>query len=137
MHLDSSSPSAAGTPVRGTASPSHTSAVAVAVLVLVASLVSAVVLIAAAPSPSGSPDADLLSQEIDYGFYGGDAYTGIQNAAADTGNAVVAGGNATLELLTELDEASAERWAHLYRGLAAMLVLAAVANLGRTLQRRS
>lgn len=113
--------------------------VALAILVLVLAFAGTVWLVAAAPEPADGPRAEPLTAAADYAAYGGDAYTGIQNAAADTANAVVAGANAANELASALHEesaaADAAHWAHLYRGLAVLLVLLGLANLGRALQR--
>ena len=124
-----------GSPVRPSPLP-----LLVAVAVLLGSLVGAVWLVAAAPEAVDGPTAKPIEASAEYSAYGGDAYTGIQNAAADTANAVVLGSNTTADLLSAIyDEsaaADARRWAHLYRALAVLLVLLGVANVGRTLQRR-
>jgi len=88
------------------------------------------------PNSATRPD---LSASADYSVYGGDAYTGIQNAAVDTEVAVIAGANALSELAIELDAeraaAVADQWHHLWVALAALIVTVGAVNFNVALQR--
>lgn len=110
-----------------------------ATLGLIGSVVAAVWLTSAVPSHAGVPDTELLTAQGDYETYGGDAYTGIQNAAADTEVAVIEAGNASMEqarenLATQLEQAG-EQWRHLYTVLAMLVVAVGLATFTLALQR--
>ena len=88
---------------------------------------------------SGSVDHPGLSASGDYSAYGGDAYTGIQNAAVDTEVAVVDGANALADVAIALDTrreaAAAAQWRHLWFALSALLIALAAVNFNVSLQR--
>lgn len=110
-----------------------------ATALLVASVLAGFWLIDSAPDAPRTPTASELSAVAAHEYYGGDAYTGIQNAAADTENAVVVGANELAELASELQEtqleADAAWWTHLWTALAALIVVIAAANFINVLQR--
>jgi hypothetical protein len=110
-----------------------------AAVVLAGSLAVGVWLVKSAPTPAKTPDAHALVAQAAHSVYGGDAYTGIQNAAADTENAVVDGANSETQLASALQEnqlaADAAWWGHLWKGLAALIVVIASCNFVVVLQR--
>ena len=73
--------------------------------------------------------------------YGGDAYTGIQNAASDTEHAVVDGVNVMTDTQVALARSSAEQRhdiaAHIAVGLGALVIGVGVANFTQALRRSS
>jgi hypothetical protein len=114
-------------------------AIAIASVWLVASLAVGFVVItggqAGDPVTASPPQLSSLTQQQ---FYGGDAYTGIQNAAADTQNAVVSGVNQLGEFQPELarsQAASAEAGARSIRlGLGFLVIGVGVAVFTSALQ---
>lgn len=114
-------------------------ALVLAALLLAASVAVAVWLINSAPEVPGTPDAQKVSSLAGRTSYGGDAYTGIQNAAADTENSVVAGTNSVTKYAGALQEnqlaADAAWWGHLCKGLAALIVAIGAGNFITVLQR--
>jgi hypothetical protein len=112
---------------------------ALAAFLLLSSVVAAAWLVKAAPTDTWNPSAEHLQAQSGHVAYGGDAYTGIQNAAADTEHAVVVGSNAVTDLVAaehkDRSIADAERWAHLWKAIAVLMVLLAGANFVIVLQR--
>lgn len=84
---------------------------------LIASVVIGVGFIQEAPESAAAVTVETpeLSASSSYSFYGGDAYTGIQNAASDTEHAVVDGVNGLAEFQLALEQKlaaqEARRWA--------------------------
>ena len=112
---------------------------ALATLLLAGSIAVGVWLVTAAPVGAVAPAARGIATEASRESYGGDAYTGIQNAAADTENSVVAGANSINKYardmrVAELNTESAW-WGHLWIGLAALLIVLASINFIAVLQR--
>jgi len=114
--------------------PGNARSVGLATVLLAAAVAAAIWLIVGAPD-TGGHDPSEIEPVAELGFYGGDAYTGIQNAAAYTEVAVAESGNALAELNADIADDNAEQWKHLYNGLAALLVLVASANLTLALRR--
>jgi hypothetical protein len=110
-----------------------------AALLLGASLAFGAWLIASAPEAPRAPYVLDLASLAERSSYGGDAYTGMQNAAADTENSLVAGTNKMIGLASALQEnqleADAAWWGHLSKGLAALVVAIAAGNFITVLQR--
>ena len=110
-----------------------------ATLLLAAAVAVGVWLISAAPAAPLAPAAQKLSTSAARSYYGGDAYTGIQNAAADTENSVVAAANAAAThastLQTSEFHAQAAWWGHLWKGLSALIIVIAAGNFVTALQR--
>ena len=112
---------------------------ALATLLLAGSVVVGVWLVDSAPIAPRAPAAAELTSTASRANYGGDAYTGIQNAAADTEKSVVAGANSVNSYARDLRvaEINAESawWGHLWKGLAALIIVLASANFVTVLQR--
>ncbi len=112
---------------------------ALASLLLAGSIAVGVWLVTSAPVAPSAPAAAELTREASRQSYGGDAYTGIQNAAADTEQSVVAGANSINGFARDLRvaEINAESswWGHLWKGLAALIIVLASANFITVLQR--
>lgn len=110
-----------------------------ATLLLIASVGVGVWLIESAPDGARTAEANQLATHSDLVTYGGDAYTGIQNAAAYTEAAVVDEANTLSALASQLHKeqaaADTERWGHLWDGLAALIILIGAANFILALQR--
>ena len=110
-----------------------------AALLLVASVVVGFWFIDAAPKQAGTAKAKQLTSNSEMVIYGGDAYTGIQNAAAETERSVVESANtlAALASAQHADQAvaDAERWGHLWKALAALVIALGAANFTVALQR--
>jgi hypothetical protein len=110
-----------------------------AALLLVASVVVGFWLIDTAPKQAGTAKAKELTSKSEMSIYGGDAYTGIQNAAAETERSVVESANtlAALESAQHSKQAAAdaERWGHLWKALAALVIAVGAANFTIALQR--
>jgi len=77
---------------------------------LLVSIVVGLILMTGGPNKSGDVRATLpsLSSSASRSAYGGDAYTGIQNAAADTENAVIASANSLAQLELTLAQATSQ-----------------------------
>jgi hypothetical protein len=90
------------------------------------------------PEPSGVavPSLSVSSSEE---LYGGDAYTGIQNAAVATEQAVVEGMNEMFDLAVQLESSSSESSArHMSRltiGLGVLIIGIGVLNFNIAVQR--
>lgn len=112
---------------------------ALATLLLAGSIFVGVWLITSVPVGATAPAARGVAAEASRESYGGDAYTGIQNAVADTENAVVAGANSINKYARDMRvaELNTERawWEHLSTGLAALIIVLASANFITVLQR--
>lgn len=85
-------------------------ALAVACVWLVASVVIGMEIMkgSSSASPSLSATMPQLTPSAKRMSYGGDAYTGIQNAAAETENSVIKSANGLAELAVDLENASAD-----------------------------
>ena len=114
-------------------------ALVLAALLLAAAVVAGILLISTAPGAPQTPTAQNLSSSAVRSYYGGDAYTGMQNAAADTENAVVDAANASATHASALNasqlEAEAAWWGHLWKGLSVLIIVIAAGNFITSLQR--
>ena len=128
-----------GRPRRGRAPVMNLISLVLSALLLAATVAAGMWLISTAPGVPQSPTAQRLSSSAARSFYGGDAYTGIQNAAADTENSVVAAANASANHASTLQasqlDAEAAWWGHLWKGLSALIIVIAAGNFITTLQR--
>jgi hypothetical protein len=83
----------------------------------------------------------LVASKAERSMYGGDAYTGIQNAAADTEQAVVSGANGLATQAQELADSSAGfnqgMVNHLREGVAVLIVGVGILNFTVALSRFS
>ncbi|MDQ1106323.1 hypothetical protein QE364_003178 [Nocardioides zeae] len=107
---------------------------ALAAVLLVGSLLAAKWVVEEAPGGRASGYQDVASTSS-YEFYGGDAYTGIQNTAADTEHTVANATNALGEVARAQASAANDRWEHLWAALAILLVVIGAANFVLSLQR--
>ncbi|MEO6471878.1 MAG: hypothetical protein ABIR57_08225 [Aeromicrobium sp.] len=109
-----------------------------AALLLAASIAFGLWLVNSSPRVDRSPTAAQLTSSATRESYGGDAYTGMQNAAADTENAVVEGTNAITDNASALVRAQQQGenalWNHLWKGLAVLIIVLAASNFIRVLQ---
>ena len=108
---------------------------------LIASIVVGAVLMLGGPTQPADSTTTLpnLTSSATKELYGGDAYTGIQNAAADTENAVVKGTNglAQLQLSIAQSQAAADKGAakNLEFGLGFLIIGVGVLTFTSALQR--
>jgi hypothetical protein len=81
----------------------------------------------------------LVTSKAEHNIYGGDAYTGIQNAAADTEQAVVSGTNSLAVQAQGLADSSAgfnqALLNHIQQGLAVLIVGVGILNFTVALSR--